>query len=374
MRLAAPVFSYKRRSCYLCEKEDAMATLKQYPPTLCFSSDIADIVFGTTDENGILVLDLICAGNRVNVLEETMYPDLSQNITVCDLPELVEPYAREYLHVTLECKFTDALGTASISPVTILYGNVDVDTTAADFTQNHFLSILGGEKLTALGRAERLHAYDCNTVTVMADVQLLSGQYNTLSAELHAMDADGAVSHFDVSPDNVVALIGLASGRLLAYTVEAGSRRQQFRVVEDRVPPAPSLMFINSFGYEELLHCVGTHKKDSKYDRKQTRIMGRLKSYRITEERQFNANTGWLNEAMADWADDLFRSDEVFLWVDGNPGREVVLSDSKSEIMNEDDHMPAFEFTYTYAQRIHNVLQSGRVGRIFDNTFDHTFN
>lgn len=350
-----------------------MATLKQYPASLCFSSDIADIVFGTTDEKGILVLELICAGNRVNVLEETMYADMEQNITVFDLPDMVEPYARQHLQLTLECRFTDTLGTVSISPVTVLYGNVDVDTTAADFTQNRFLSILCGEKLTAMGRAERLHAYDCSNVTVLADVQLPSGQYNTLSAELNAMDADGSVSHFDVSPDNVAAVIGLVGGKLLAYAIEAGNRRQQFRVVEDRVPPAPSLMFINSFGCEEFIHCVGTHKKESKYDRRKTSIRGRMRNYLITEDRQFNANTGWLNEAMADWADDLFRSDSVYLWVSGRPGREVVLSDSKSEITNEDDNMPAFEFTYSYSQRIHNVMQSGRVGRIFDNTFDHTF-
>lgn len=351
-----------------------MATLKRYPPSLCFSSDVADIIFGTNDESGILVLDLICAGNRVNVLEETMYADLEQNISVCDLPELVEPYARQHLQVTLECTFTDTLGSVSISPVTVLYGKVDVDTTAADFTQNHFLSILCGEKLTAIGRAERLHAYDCSYVTVLADVQLLSGQYNTLSAELHAMDADGSVSHFDVSPDNVSAVLGLVSDKLLSYTIEAGNRRQQYLLVDDRVPPAPSLLFINSFGCEEFIHCVGTHKKESKYDRLKASIRGRLKSYRITEDRQFNANTGWLNEAMADWADDLFRSDSVFLWLSDRPGREVVLSDSKSEITNEDDNMPAFEFTYSYAQRIHNVMCSGRVGRIFDNTFDHTFN
>ena len=36
--------------------------------------------------------------------------------------------------------------------------------------------------------------------------------------------------------------------------------------------------------------------------------------------------------------------------------------------------MPAFEFTYAYAQRIHNVMQPSHAGRIFDNTFDHTFN
>lgn len=343
------------------------------PAALCFSSVVDDIVFSTNAENGVLVLDLICNGNRVNLLEETMYPSIDRSITISDISSLVEPYAREYLQVQLECSFTDTAGSSSISPVTILYSMADVDTTASDFTQNHFLSILDGEKLTALGRAERIHAYGVDTVTVRADVRLSTGQWNTLSAELHAMDHDGSVYHFDVSPDNVAALLGL-SGTLLSYTIEAGSRHQDFRVVEDLVPPAPSLLFINSFGFEELLHCVGTHKKDSKYDRKQARIKGRLKNYRITEERQFGANTGWLNEAMADWADDLFRSESVFLWVNGNPGREVVLSDSKSEITNEDDNMPAFEFTYTYAQRIHNVMQSGRVGRIFDNTFDRTFN
>ena len=352
-----------------------MATLREEPKPLCFSATIDDIVFYTSAENAVLILDLICKGERQNILEETMYPDIDGCIIISDLSELVEPYAREYMQVTMECKLTDTEGTASISPVTILYGMVDVDTTAADFTQNHFLSILDGEKITAMGRAERLHAYGCNTVTVRADVRLLSGQYNTLSAELHDMgQADGSVYHFDVSPDNVAALLGLVSETLLAYTIEAGNRRQDFRLVEDRVPPAPSLCFINSFGFEELLHCVGTHKKDSKYERKQTRVMGRLKNYRITEERQFNANTGWLNEAMAVWADELFRSDSVFLWVNEGPGREVVVSDSKSEVSNEDNHMPAFEFTYTYAQRIHNVLQSGRVGRIFDHTFDHTFN
>ena len=55
-------------------------------------------------------------------------------------------------------------------------------------------------------------------------------------------------------------------------------------------------------------------------------------------------------------------------------GKEVVITDSKSELSNDDDELPRFTFSYQYAQRIQNVLQMNRVGRIFDNTFDHTFN
>ena len=55
-------------------------------------------------------------------------------------------------------------------------------------------------------------------------------------------------------------------------------------------------------------------------------------------------------------------------------GKRVTLSDSKSKRDNLRDSMPRFTFSYTYAQRQHNVLDLQRAGRIFDNTFDNTFN
>lgn len=351
-----------------------MPNIISQPAALCFSSDIDDIIFNTGDENGTLVLDVICNGTRVNVLEEIMYPDVDGHVSVCDLPSLLEAYAKRYLTVNVECSFTDEHATVNITPFVVLYANADVDTTASAFVANNFLSVLEGEKITAIGREERLHGYGINTVNILADVMQPAGTVVQVSATLNAMDTLGNVAHFDVSPENIISVAAIVNGELLGYTVTNGNRSQRFRVIEDVVPPAPSLMFINSFGLEEFIHCVGTHKKSSKYDRQSTRILGKLRNYRITEERQFTANTGWLNSAMADWADELFRSESVFLWVNGSVGREVVLSDSKSEIENDDDYMPAFEFTYTYAQRIHNVMNSGRVGRIFDNTFDRTFN
>ena len=88
--------------------------------------------------------------------------------------------------------------------------------------------------------------------------------------------------------------------------------------------------------------------------------------------------TGVLTPDMANWVDDLFRSQEIYVvnFVNGVPqiGKEVVITDSKSVISNDDDYLPSFTFSYQYAQRVHNVLQPNRSGRIFDNTFDNTFN
>lgn len=349
-----------------------MARLLNQPSAVCFSSDIDDIEFSTQDENAVLKVDVVCGSDRIEVLAETVYADVSHRVSLVDVSSLVELYAKQHLQVRLECSLTDSQGTTSIEPVTVLYAMADVGVEASAFLSSHFLTVLDGEKMTAMGREERLYAYGADSVTVIADVQLATGEMNTLSATVRASGTTGSVSQFDVSPSQIVAVLGL-QGQMFRYRVEAGERVQDFVMVEDKSVPAPSLIFTNSFGCQEFLHCVGTHMKDSKYTRTSARVKGKLRNFHIVEDRQFKANTGWLNTAMADWADDLFRSTEVFLWVDGLVGKEIVITDSKSELSSDDDHMPSFEFTYGYAQRIHNVMQPSHAGRVFDNTFDYTF-
>ena len=56
------------------------------------------------------------------------------------------------------------------------------------------------------------------------------------------------------------------------------------------------------------------------------------------------------------------------------PGKEMIVSDPKVEYGNNIDELPRITFTVQYAQKNHNVIQTARAGRIFDNTFDYTFN
>ena len=82
----------------------------------------------------------------------------------------------------------------------------------------------------------------------------------------------------------------------------------------------------------------------------------------------------WMNDDMADWAEELFRSDEVWLWEDKQRGHEVVVSDSKSEVNNEDDFMVAYEFSYTYAQKVQNVMRKRKTVRIHSEQFEDIYN
>ena len=353
-----------------------MPVLKNSPGELCFSSALPDIVFGTADAVGRVVLDFVCGGDRFNALDETMFADAEGTVTIGDISAIAWMYARQFLQITMECSFTDTQGTVSITPVTILYANADVDVSAAEFTSNHFLTTLNGPKITAYGREERLYAYGATTVDVTAQVMGNDGSLNEESVELTPFESLEGLNRygFSVGPAALAEAMALVDKKIYSYVVAAGEREQEFQVVDDLNPPAPSLMFVNSFGCFEFLHCIGTHRKASKYERLAIRMKGKLRNCRIVEDRQFTANTGWLNQYMADWADELFRSEEVYLWNEAGTGKEVVVSDSKSDLTNEEDEMPAFEFTYGYAQRLHNVMQTVRAGRIFDNTFDHTFN
>lgn len=163
----------------------------------------------------------------------------------------------------------------------------------------------------------------------------------------------------------------------IRFWVQAGQRKFRFSIDLDEPDCAPILVFENSFGCDELLYCTGTHTVAPTYKRSQGYIGKYNRNYEIAETRTFKADTGFLTFAMANWADELFRSKSIHVvnFKDGHPnvGKEVIVTDSKSEYNNNDESMPRFTFSYQYAQRNHNVFETLRSGRIFDNTFDNTF-
>ncbi|MBR6962603.1 MAG: hypothetical protein IKH86_03135 [Prevotella sp.] len=329
-----------------------------------FTSSMPDVEISGSDTTSQEVV-IECGGEEV--FHETLWP-CGGVITLVELGVLLEPYAR----MQLVCSVTISSGGVS-STFDILFSLCDVGVGAEDFYNSHFLTILDGVKITGMGRREVLWYYGSGSASVSATY----GDGSSASYSVSVIGGGASYTCIDVSPDNYA----VAGKELVSYTVTSGNRVQRFEVDLSTPDCAPILEFYNSFGVWELIYCTGTHHVSPDYKRSSVRIGGMLKNYRIEETRLFKADTGILNTAMANWADDLFRSDKVYVVnviggqvVSESGGKEVVITDSKSERSNDDDHLPRFTFSYQYAQRIHNVLQRDRVGRIFDNTFDHTFN
>lgn len=329
-----------------------------------FTSGMPDVKISGTDGTPQEVT-VTCDGEQL--LQESLWP-VGNVITLNDLGELLEPNARKQLVCSVTISADNTSATFSV-----LYAKADVGIAADTFYSSYFLSTLAGAKVTAKGRREVLWYYGADGAAVTAEyADATQGSFS-----VQAVGGSGTYTCIDVSPDNFVA----TGKQLVAYTVRAGSRSQRFEMDLSEPDCAPILEFYNSFGVWECIYCTGTHRVSPEYKRSSARIGGLLRNYKIEETRVFKADTGILTTAMANWAEDLFRSDEVYVVnvingsvTNADGGKEVVITDSKSDITNEDDFMPRFTFSYQYAQRIQNVMQMNRVGRIFDNTFDHTFN
>ena len=344
--------------------------------SIYFTSDMPDVAVSVP--SGAVKSHVVMSCNGETFFDELLWPS-DGIITLRELGELMEPLAQSHLVVSLTIQAqgmtedNTEVGAPESSTSTVLFSRADVGTSAAEFYTSHFLSILQGDKVTSHGRLEYLWYYGQGDATVTAE-------YDDGTTGFFAALKSGGTSAYtqlDVSPD----FYEVNGKQLVAYTVRAGNRTQRFVMDLDCPDCAPILEFYNSFGVWELIYCTGTHKVSPEYKRSSARFGGKLRNYRIEETRTFKADTGVLTMAMAAWADDLFRSDLVYVVnvVNGqvtnlDGGKEVVITDSKSELSNDDDELPRFTFSYRYAQRIQNVLQMNRVGRIFDNTFDHTFN
>ena len=230
--------------------------------------------------------------------------------------------------------------------------------------------MLDGEKQTALNRLEYLHYIGTDSASVVAEYD----DGTTKTFKLSPVGGNGRYTTIDVTPSKFVSD---TDSCLLGFWVQAGQRKFRFSIDLDEPDCAPILVFENSFGCDELLYCTGTHTVAPTYKRSQSYIGKFNRNYEIAETRTFKADTGFLTFAMANWADELFRSKSIHVvnFKDGHPnvGKEVIVTDSKSEYNNNDETMPRFTFSYQYAQRNHNVFDTLRSGRIFDNTFDNTF-
>lgn len=339
-----------------------MATLRAKE----FSCSIPDVTFSATGKaHVVMTID------GETVFNEWLYP-VDGTVTLEELGELVTPYARSRQTVALAITATSEADTQLLQTNSLVtYCQADFgDETAEHFLANHFLSILMGTKVTALGRLELLSMAGTDTPTCTA-------RYSDGTTATFPVLAEQTGTYYqtlNVSPDNF-----LTTGKTLTgYTVAAGNRSQDYELDLTEPDCAPILVFVNSFGLDELAYCTGTHKVDPSYKRS-TAYVGKLqRNYKIDETRAFKADTGPLTMAMANWWDDVFRSDSVRIvnFYDGNPnpGKDLLITDSKSAFSNDDAEIPRFTFTYQYAQRNHNVVQLLRAGRIFDNTFDNTFN
>lgn len=339
-------------------------------PVYNFSSGLDKIVFNTFDETEVEIR--LTRSDDTELLAETYVPDIDNNVVITELQSLIEPYLLDNVVDSFTIRATGGSGDFVVRTFTVQFCRAEMPegTSADDFMAEHFLTTLRGEKVTDIGRAEYLHFVTDSIIDVNAYITYWNGTSTSTDSVslLHATDL-GQILTVDVSPSLFVRE-GL---QLLKYHIMAGDRRMDYVIDQLHPDVAPALIFTNSFGVQETFYCTGTHTLDPDFDRAQALVNGKLVVYRVDETKVFKANTGHLTYAMAEFADDLLRSTEIYLLRGSERGKLVAITECDAKRDNNFDSIPEFTFEYRYAQRNNNIMQFG-AGRIFDNTFDDTFN
>ena len=338
----------------------------QYPSEYVFSSALDEIIFSTSAEPANFCLKM---GDAV-ILDENYVPDSSGRVVIHDLQKLIEPYLLTNLIETFTYTITDGDASAKTRSFTVQYCAAESSLSARSFMEQYFLSSLMGDKVTTLGRKEFLHLVTTEACSVSAVCTYLEdGELMVGTVPVKEVTELNKVVTFEVSP----SLFEEVGKQLVKYEIQAGQRRQLYLVDDTALDVAPALLFTNSFGCQETFYCTGTQEIDPQFSRSASLIGGKYRNYLIEENRVFSANTGILNVAMSMWADDLFRSREVYLLEGNLPGKEITITESDSKRSNDYEAMFVYTFKYRYAQRNHNILHLPKAGRVFDFTFDNTF-
>lgn len=294
------------------------------------------------------------------------YVPMGGVVKVYDLDRLLSPLIDGVM-----ADFTFTVDGAS-QTLHVVQSRARVDQGAVEFLTGHFLSGVMSGRDTALGRKEMVTLLSpSGTVDVVAACVYADGGTCVLQSVVLASSlASGVIHEVDCSPS---LLVNDELGTLVQYTVNAGDRLMTYRVSPTATHRTAMLMR-NDFGAWEPCYFTGMVETSPSITREFVLIGGVQRPLRIDEQENLKSYTGALRPGGVQLMRALARSTDVVLLEDGNAtGDGVVITDQELKYTDEDGHLPAFTFTWHRASRL-SLLKVPKIPRLFDDTFDDTFN
>ena len=302
-----------------------------------------------------------------SVLLNGTYIPVGGTARVYHLRKLLSPMIME-----VTATFTITVGGVS-KTVHVVQSQVDVSETAADFLPSFFLSAVMSERDTAVGRKELLTMLpiEATLPTVQAVCSFWDGSaVVTDTKTLSPVLVTGVVTEIDVSPDQFV---GTTVGELVGYTITAGKRRMAYRVRQ--LPTAEVAMLMrNAFGAWEAVYFAGMTEQSPDYTRETALVNGRLRLYNLEETDTRKCWTGPLRPSGVSLTRDLARSRDVVLLERGVASDEVVVTAVDVKHTSADNDIADMTVTWRRSSLLSARLVPVRTPKLFDETFDETYN
>ena len=285
-----------------------------------------------------------------------------------DLSGILEPYV--YQNLVEDFSFSFSVGSKTENRTSkVFYSKVKVDLPTYSFLENYFLSLCQNLRSILPTHQNYLHFYAVEKCTIKATLNYSSGTEEQVLEVLGDADLNKLIT-LDVSPAKFEKL----GEKLLSYKITAGNRKAEYNV--DWVTPDRGLQFVftNSFGVQEIFHTKGDHTLEKDITRSSGIFSGLDENYDLKEVHTHKVFTGFMSKALSLYATDFIRSNEVYLVRSGMQNKPIRIKESKIKDSADDADLRNYELDFVPAEINHNVLELREGGRIFDHTFDNTFN
>lgn len=337
---------------------------------LYFTPGVPDMEISTDQTSVEIAVSVTPISGTASVIyDETLYA-VGGRVFLSALPNLLRASIEQSLLASVTISVTADNGSDSVT-FNVRHCNAHLLGSAATVIDGHFLTMAQGRRVTSLHRTEALHYIGNDDVTVQAVYDDLS----TKTFNLSSVADDTLIKHVDVSPS---LFVDDSIGILVSYTVNAGSRTQQFDVESETLHDVICVNFRNAFGCMEYVYCTGNIEDNTEFSHETSMINGKFICYNVDERIEYTADSGLIPFGSVNLWKDMLRSKETFLADNKeNPAVEqvtrIVITEAKPSYTNDDAEMPRFTFKFKPSGTL-SICDFRSHGRIFDNSFDSTFN
>ena len=322
-----------------------------------FSSALRVIAISS---NTTVVFNISC--NDTVLFSNIYTPDESNNVYVYNIDKIICD-AITGTHAS----FVFSVGGVEKN-VLVVRCNTLVDIPASEFIKKHFLTPLMSTRSTSFYRKECLSLIAETSTSVDALVTYFkNGELNTITK--HLTDVTN-FSTIDVSPS---LFLDEHKGQLVHYCIKAGQRTQEYDVVPNN-PDAISVIYRNSFHAFDTFHFNGLITTEFEHTRSNAVVGGRLMPYDIKQTQLFKANTGVIPSGMEVLPYELCRSMEIYLLEDDTFGDEITITDVEIKHENAPNTLADFAITYRRADSFTTKIKTPKPVKLFDSSFDGSFN
>lgn len=337
-----------------------MITYSDISSAYLLVSELDIVVFSASSS-----LELVVADANGSTVISCSYVPVDGVVKVYDLDRLLSPLIDGVM-----ADFTFTVGGSS-QTLHIIQSRTRVSMPANDFLDSHFLSSVISGRDTTINRKEMVTLLSTTeAVNVTAACVYANGGMCVLqSVQLASALAAGQVHEVDCSPS---LLVNDALGELVQYTINAGQRVMTFRVSPTQTHRLAMLMR-NDFGAWEPCYFVGMTEVSPEISREFVQIGGVSRPQSIDEQENFKSYTGPLRPGEVQLFRSLARSADIVLLENGAGTDGVVISGQDIKYTDEDGHLPSMTFTWHRASRL-SLMKVPVIPRLFDDTFDDTFN